>query len=317
MNISILIPVNNYDLVAFVHSLRVGMENVPEFSEILIGDDGSDEDYRNKYLSLIDSKLRVIVSEMNIGRAAIRNRLIAEAKGEYLLFVDSDAMLPGTAESYLQKWLPHAGSGKVISGGILYNDTPPGDPDRFLRWNYGRHREQKPAAERNKEPYTYFSTFNVLIDKSIFSKIRFFEELKKYGYEDILFGYQLKKAGFEISHIDNGLIHEGLESNKELILKTKHGIENLSMLYDSVTDRKAFSSTVRILKLYNWIKLLRLGKMLAGIFIRYRDRMEIKLESPGKSLGVFWLYKISMFCTYREIHQRKKTPAIFRFPFRF
>ncbi|HQG78014.1 MAG TPA: glycosyltransferase family A protein [Bacteroidales bacterium] len=318
MNISILIPVNNYDLVAFVHSLRIGMENVPEFCEILIGDDGSDEDYRSKYLSLIDSKLRVIVSEVNIGRAAIRNRLITEAKGEFLLFVDADAMLPGTAEAYFQKWLPFVRAKKVISGGVIYNDTPPGDPDRFLRWNYGKHKEQKSATERNKEPFLYFSTFNVLIDRSIFDKIRFFEELKQYGYEDVLFGYQLKKAGFEISHIDNGLLHEGLETNKEYILKTKHGIENLSMLYDNVTDRKAFASTVKILKLYKWIKLFRLSKLLAGIFIRYRDRMEIKLDSSGKSLSTFWFYKISMFCTYREIHLRKKNLSIFRkFPFRF
>ncbi len=62
MNISILIPVNNYDLVAFVHSLRIGMENVPEFSEILIGDDGSYEDYRNKYLPH-RQQTGVIVSE--------------------------------------------------------------------------------------------------------------------------------------------------------------------------------------------------------------------------------------------------------------
>lgn len=317
MKISILIPVNNYDLVAFVHSLRIGMENVPEFSEILIGDDGSDEDFRNKYLALIDDKLRVIVSEKNIGRAAIRNRLIMEAKGDYFLFVDSDAMLPGTAESYLQKWLCCTGSAKVISGGVLYNDSPPGDPDRILRWKYGRHKEQKPAVERNKNAYSSFSTFNVLIDRSVFSKIRFFEELKQYGYEDVLFGYQLKKAGYEIVHIDNGLIHDGLETNKELIIKTKHSIENLSMIYDNVTDRKTFSSTVKMLKLYNWIRFFRLSRILAGIFIRYRDRMEIKLDSSGTSLRTFWFYKLSMFCTYREIHSRKKTLAIFRFPFRF
>jgi glycosyltransferase involved in cell wall biosynthesis len=320
MNISILIPVNNFDLVALVHSLRSGMENVREFSEVLIGDDGSDEDYRNIYLSLIDDKLRVIVSEKNIGRAAIRNRLITESKGDYLLIIDADAMLTGSAETYLQKWLSSLSSlssRRVISGGILYHDTPPGDPDRFLRWKYGKTREQKTAVERNKNPFSSFSTFNVLIDKSIFSKIRFFEELKQYGYEDVLFGYQLKKAGIDIFHIDNGLVHEGIETNKEYLLKTKYSIENLSMLYDNVTDKKTFFSTVKLLKLYRRIRLFGLTRILAGIFIKYRDKMELKLDSAKSNLRLFWFYKLSMFCTYRKIHARKKSSSLLKFPFKF
>ncbi len=107
MKISILIPVNDFDIVALVHSMSNGMEKVREFCEIIIGDDGSSEDYRKKYLSLADDKVKVIVSEKNIGRAAIRNRLILEAKGDYLLFIDADAMIPGTAETFLQKWLDY------------------------------------------------------------------------------------------------------------------------------------------------------------------------------------------------------------------
>ena len=71
MKISILIPVNNFDIVALVISMRGGLELVPEFGEIIIGDDGSDEEYRKKYKSLEDEKIKVLVSERNIGRAAI------------------------------------------------------------------------------------------------------------------------------------------------------------------------------------------------------------------------------------------------------
>jgi len=68
---------------------------------------------------------------------------------------------------------------------------------------------KKSAVERNKHPHRGFSTFNVLFEKSVFSKIRFNEELKQYGHEDTLLGFQLKKAGIDILHIDNGLMHEG------------------------------------------------------------------------------------------------------------
>jgi len=311
MKISLLIPVFDYDIVALVHSMKSALNKVPEFIEILIGDDGSSLEYREKYLSLESECVRVISSEKNIGRASIRNKLALEAKGDYLLFIDADAMIPGTAEAYFLKWLPMMSISKVLCGGILYHESPPGDPDKLLRWKYGRKKEQKKAAERNKHPHAGFSTFNVLIEKEVFLKIRFNEELKQYGHEDTLMGYQLKKAGIGILHIDNGLVHEGIESNKDFLNKTKLGIENLSKLYDKVTDKRTFSQTVRILRFYNKLRFFRLTLILAGLFIRYRDRMEIKLDSSDISLTLFGIYKMCMFCTYREIHMRKDILPIF------
>lgn len=311
MNISLLIPVRDYDLVALVHIMKNAMDKVPELTEIIIGDDGSSPEYREKYRSLEGKGVRMIVSEKNIGRASIRNRLAMEAKGDYLLFIDADTMVPSTAEAYLRKWLQAAGKEKVISGGILYHDSPPGDPDKLLRWKYGRMKEQKTANERNKHPHSGFSTFNVLFDRSVFSKIRFNEELKNYGHEDTLMGYQLKKAGIGILHIDNGLVHDGVESNREFLVKTKLGIENLSKLYDKVTDKKTFSETVRLLQLYKKLRIFRLTRILAGIFIKYRDRMEISLDSNKISLRLFSFYKICMFCTFREIHRRKHILPVF------
>jgi glycosyltransferase involved in cell wall biosynthesis len=311
MKISLLIPVYDYDIVALVYSMKSALDKVPEFCEIIIGNDGSSPEYREKYTALECEGVKVIHSEKNIGRAAIRNKLALEAKGDILIFIDADAVLPGTAEAYMLKWIPLMTRYKVINGGILYHDSEPGDPDKLLRWKYGKWREQRKAAERNKHPHAGFSSFNFLIDKSVFSRIRFNEALKQYGHEDTLFGYQLKKAGIEILHIDNGLMHEGLESNRDFLNKTKLGIENLSKLYDIVTDKRSFSQTVRILRLYNRLRLFRLTRFLAMIFIRYRDKIEIRLDSGNISLRLFGFYKICMFCTYREIHRRKKILPFF------
>ena len=305
MTISLLIPVCDYDIVALVHSMKSCIEKIPEFVEIIIGDDGSTAENREKYKSLEDERVKVIISEKNIGRAAIRNKLALEAKGDFLLFIDADAMIPGTAEVYIEKWIPAMSLSRVTCGGILYHESPIEDPDKILRWKIGRKKEQIKASERNKHPYSSFSTFNVLIDKTIFEKLRFREELIHYGYEDTLFSYQLKIAGIEILHIDNGLIHEGLESNRDFLNKTKSGIENLSMLYDSVTDKRTFMSCVKLLRTYNILRIFRITLILAGYFIRYRERMEIRLDSANPPLWLFSFYKMSMFCTFREIHGRK------------
>ena len=305
--ISILIPVNNWDIVALVHTMKDGIKKVPEFCEIIIGDDGSTPDYREKYTKLEGEGVKLVVSEKNIGRAAIRNRMALEAKGDYLLFIDADTMVPAsvTGEIWLRKWLPYVGKYKVICGGVLYHNIPPGDPDVLLRWTYGRYREQRKASERNRRPHASFSSFNFIIEKEIIRKIRFNEELRQYGHEDTLLGYQLKKAGINVYHIDNGLLHEGLESNRDFLNKTRLGIENLSLLYDKVTDKKTFSESVRLLGLYKKLEFLRLTPLLSALFMRYRERMEIRLDSAKVSLWLFSIYKISLFCTYRAIHSRR------------
>ncbi|HAM11520.1 MAG: hypothetical protein A2X05_14565 [Bacteroidetes bacterium GWE2_41_25] len=315
IKISLLIPVFDYDIVALVHSMRNALGKVPEFCEILIGDDGSSPEYLEKYRALEGEGVRVISSGKNIGRAAIRNRLAVEAAGNYLLFIDADTMVPGTAEAYISKYIPSMAVAKVVCGGIIYPESPPGDPDKLLRWKYGKWKEQKKASERNKHPHAGFSTFNVLIEKSVFSRIRFNEELKQYGHEDTLLSYQLKKAGINILHIDNGLIHEGLESNKDFLDKTKLGVENLSKLYDKVTDKRAFTETVSMLRYYRKFSFMRVTLILAGIFIRYRERMEIRLDSNRISLSLFVFYRMCMFCTYREIHRRKKHNVNLMLPF--
>jgi glycosyltransferase involved in cell wall biosynthesis len=311
MKISLLVPVYDYDIIALVHGMKSAMGKVPEFCEILIGDDGSSPEYKEKYRAIEGEGVRLISSEKNIGRAAIRNKLAMEAAGDYLLFIDADTVLQGTSETYFRNWLSMMSGYSVVCGGILYHDAPPGDPDKLLRWKYGKWAEQRKASEKNKNPNEWFTTFNVMIQKVVFSKIRFNEELKQYGYEDTLMGYQLKKAGIDVLHIDNGLIHEGLETNKEFLNKTKLGVENLSRLYDNVTDKKTFSRTVKILRTYNTLRFFRLTNSLARFYIRFRDRMEIRLDSSKISILLFRFYKVAMFCTYRKIHRRKKVNPVF------
>jgi len=311
MTISLLVPVCDYDIVAIVHSMRGCIGTIPEFIEILIGDDGSSPENKLKYKALERNGVRLISSDTNIGRAAIRNMLALEARGDYLLFIDADSMIPGTAEAYIQKWVNSIGTARVISGGILYHESPPGDPDRILRWKNGRNREQKKASYRNKHPYSSFTTFNVLIDRTVFEKLRFNEEIRQYGHEDTLFSFQLHKAGIKVAHIDNGLVHEGLESNRDFINKTRLSVENLSKLYDCVTDKNTFATTVKLVRDFRWLHIFRLTLVLAGLFIRFRERIELRIDSANPPLWLFDFYKVSMFCTFREIHQRKKTAPTF------
>ena len=299
--ISILIPVFDYDVASLVTGLHQAVKDLPEYDEIIIGADGCSDDYLGMYeaLSKLD-KVSLLVSSNNVGRASIRNMLADKAGGDYLLFIDADALIQGNPKDYLARWLDHYTAAPVVCGGTDYHKTPPDNPDRYLRWHFGYYKEKKSLKKRRRRPYATFSGFNFLIEKSILNKFRFNEELKKYGHEDTLFAYQLKKAGISLEHIDNKLIHDGLESNREYIMKTKDGISNLSILYDKVTDKRTFASVVGMIRYFNYFRILGITRLLARVYTKKRRRIEIMLRSPKCSLRIFSIYKMALFCYYRH-----------------
>jgi glycosyltransferase involved in cell wall biosynthesis len=58
--------------------------------ELLILDDGSTDDTARIIKAYSDSRIRFIANEANLGISFSRNRAIAEARGEYLAFLDAD-----------------------------------------------------------------------------------------------------------------------------------------------------------------------------------------------------------------------------------
>lgn len=298
--ISILLPVYNYDVASLLTGLQLAIKDMDEYDEIIIGADGCSDDFLATYEALARlEKVSLLVSEKNIGRAAIRNRLADKATGDHLLFIDADALLQGNPKDYLSGWLENINKAPVICGGTGYHSTPPDNPDKYLRWHFGYYRERNSLKKRRKKPYSTFSGFNFMVQKEVLDKFRFNEELKRYGHEDTLFAYQLKKAGIAIYHIENNIIHDGLESNREYILKTRDSISNLNILYDKVTDKRSFSSIVGLLRSYNRLRIFGITRLLAWVYKKRQRRIEIMLRSTKCSLRIFSIYKLGLFSYYR------------------
>ena len=84
--------------------------------EMLIADDGSKDDTVERVRAYDDSRIRLLINEKNMGPAATRNRLISEARGRYIAFLDTDdEWLPAKLERQLQL-LQQTGDGIGCTG---------------------------------------------------------------------------------------------------------------------------------------------------------------------------------------------------------
>ena len=294
--ISILIPVYNFNIVNLVSELhRQALRASVPFEIIVLDDCSSDllRDQNKDAGKLQGVKFQEL--EKNIGRARIRNRLAAMAEYASLLFMDCDSEIP--SEHFIEQYLPFCNREVVVCGGRIYRPEPPDEPDFLLRWSYGIHREQMPVADRNRDPYHSFMTNNFLISKSILSQIQFDESIVQYGHEDTLFGIELKKKGVPIIHIQNPLVHIGLEIAREFLRKTSEGIENLYTLVKNGRIDKNDIQDIRLLKAYNMLRKYRLVRVYMLFYDIILQTITRNLVGSNPSLMAFDLYKLSVLAS--------------------
>lgn len=289
--ISVLIPIYNYNVSNLVSQIYNQLLKTNITFEIICIDDASNNNiYEYDFLKSPFIKFERL--ETNIGRSKIRNLLASKAKYEWLLFLDSD-VIP-ESENFINNYIKilKVNSEKVFCGGIKYQKTVP-PSIKLLRWVYGKKREEITSDKRLKKEYQYFFTANILVRKATFEIVQFNEFIVKYGYEDVLFAHDLFLKSKRIIHINNPVIHLGIEENDIFLFKTKQAIENLSFLYNKKLISNEFIS---LLKVYKKIKCFKLNHLLGIVFKYFSKYFENNLKSLKPSMAIFDLYKLSYFC---------------------
>lgn len=292
--LSILIPVFNYQVTDLVKSLREQALKLAVPFEIIILDDASDPEFTsvNKAVERWD-RVIYLTEEKNLGRSGARNKLASVASFDYILFVDGDAAV--IKETFIESYTKYCTGNVVICGGTYYDDIKPENPDYFLRWKYGVNRECKPASERNRCPNAGFSSFNFLIRKDLFKSVQFNETQKQYGHEDTLFGFELMKLNLVVKHIDNPLLHKGLERNIEFLHKTRVGINSLCLLVKQLHEPAGFISQVTLLKTFYRMKKCHIMPLPSGLNRKLISSIEPNILGPKPSLFLFDLYRLLCF----------------------
>jgi glycosyltransferase involved in cell wall biosynthesis len=271
-----------------VGALRQQAEHVGLAYEILVADDGStDADVIAKNSGINQwEHCQYLRQSQNIGRAAIRNFLARQAQYDHLLFIDSDMTL--VRPDYLSKYASTAGA-DVIDGGVCIG----GDADALqgnLRYRYEMAEAHAHTAEkRQKHPYQDFHTANFLIRRDLMLSHPFDERFRYYGYEDVLFGKQLRTDRIAITHIDNPMGFCTFESNPDFIAKTEEGLRTLHQFRADLRGYSRLLTLVENIHLPIITSLIRCWHKCFG-------RLERKnLCGPNPNLRIFNIYKVGYY----------------------
>ncbi len=283
--ISILIPVYNYDVVSLVNALHNQAAQLNVTIEIRVIDDYSTNQDIVCNNSEIDKLDQVFYQrfEENMGRTATRNHLAAQARYDWLLFLDAD-MWPGSAD-FLKIYAENLQEHELVFGGIQYEPHKPAGKE--LRWKYGTFREAQNVNRRKKNPYLSVLSAVMLIKKDCFLKANDFLE-NRYGL-DVLFTANLKKMAIKVLHIDNPAYHLGLEDNGVFMEKSKIAMQSIAYFDKNGQIPEDHRGIQKMAKKLEKSDILR---HLLKFILRFKPQIMANLHSANPSLVVFDIFRL-------------------------
>ena len=303
--LSILIPTYQFHVAPLVEELARQCHACKIDFEILVLNDGGKNmalQSKNKSIESIENCF-YFDKKSNDGLSFCRNLLIEKAKFPHLLMLDDD-MFP-EHQNYIQNFIPYLNqslsqSPDVVCGGMYIQKSQ--NQKNTLRYVYGKEVESKPAKIRNQNPFqcVYFS--NTLVKKHIFDTLRFDDQIKTYGYEDLLLVSKLKTHNFKVQHIDNALLHQCNDTSEIYLKKTQTATINLAQLYVS---KKLNAEDSRLIHAFERLKKYSLTQIYKWFFQAFQRKIEQNLLGPNPNLFQFNLYKLGIFM--EEINAHKNT----------
>ncbi|MGR7812159.1 glycosyltransferase family 2 protein [Lacinutrix undariae] len=297
--ITVLIPVYNYNITALVESLHEQLTALDIVFEIRCLDDASEMTFstKNKTIERLTHTYYTI-SKINNGREQTRQLLAESATYSWLLFLDADTLPLRT--NFAAAYISFLNTDyDAVFGGITYQKQAP-ESSKMLRWTYGKACEQKLAEKRNKTPYLSITSPNFIIKKTVFLNYNSFIKGKDYGF-DAYFATLLKTDAVKVFHINNEVIHLGIESSKQYLNKTEEAIETYFKLY---SNNKISIKDNNLISLFTSLKTLKIHVLLSAFYKISKPKLQQQLLGKSPSLFLFQLYRLLYLC-YFSLNYRK------------
>lgn len=283
--------------------------------EIIFADDGS-ADITAKQRNAIIAQLpycQYIERSKNVGRSAIRNFLAHTAHYNHLIFLDGDVAIE--RPDFVRTYLAHRNDADVIIGTLHFSrmhmncdtteeiigqtkeakeetkvSSEPMLYDNNLKYRYEQQFLAKhPIKKRMEQPYASFRTTNFMVRRDLMLAYPFDETFHEYGYEDTLFGKQLKEHGATLIHLDNAATIADYEDNATFVAKTEESLRTLAAHAHQLQGYSTLLHTV------NRLKGLHLLPLIALAFRLFKGLLHKNLCSNSPSVFLFNVYKLGYF----------------------
>ncbi len=283
--------------------------------EIIFADDGS-ADIAARQRNAIIAQLpycQYIERPKNTGRSAIRNFLAQTAHYNHLIFLDGDVAIE--RPDFVRTYLTHRNDADVIIGTLHFSrmqmncdtteeiigqtkeakeetkvSSEPMLYDDNLKYRYEQQFLAKhPIKKRMEQPYASFRTTNFMVSRDLMLAYPFDETFHEYGYEDTLFGKQLKEHGATLIHLDNAATIADYEDNATFVAKTEESLRTLAAHAHQLQGYSTLLHTV------NRLKGLRLLPLIALAFRLFKGLLHKNLCSNSPSVFLFNVYKLGYF----------------------
>jgi len=216
--ISIIIACYN-DAKYIEQSIGSALNQIYPNKEVIVVDDGSNEETK-AVLKMLSSKITKLITQENKGQSTARNVGIKEAKGEYILVLDSDDYFDSTfCEKAIAIFLENKNV-KIISSYVnrIYNDNK---TDVF-----------KPQGGQIKD----FLLNNCAMGSTMFKKLDWeitngYDEKMRNGFEDWEFYICLLKSGGMAYVLPEPLFNYRVRNNSTTSKANKIKYELLKYIY--------------------------------------------------------------------------------------
>jgi glycosyltransferase involved in cell wall biosynthesis len=266
--ISVLIPFLHDDPARLLATLDREAANLARAVEVVLLDDGSQDAALAARIAEAVAQAalpsRLIVLSSNLGRARGRNRLASEARGRWLLFLDSD-MLPDSPRflgAYLE--LIEQSEPAVAFGGFSLEQTPL-RPEHALHRYMALKSDCTPAVRRRLEPEKHVFTSNLLVRRDVFEAEPFDSAFRGWGWEDVEWAMRVAH-GHPIVHLDNPATHLGLDRASALIAKYEQSAANFARVVSRHPETVALYPSFRVARVLKFAPLKRIWRpMLRGV----------------------------------------------------
>lgn len=190
MKFSIIIPVyNSVKTLKMLLDFLFLKQIISLNGEVIIIDDGSNDNTSQ----LVRNYPVKYFYQKNQGAGSARNYGVQKAKGEWLIFFDSDCVVP---KGWLKKVLAVLSKDPefaVIGGGVKkpFVKSYLAWADYFSSW-FNAHEDLK-----KQEIFTYLPSLNLIVRREAFKKVHGFWRQKRTG-EDVDFCYRVRQKGLRI-----------------------------------------------------------------------------------------------------------------------